>query len=503
MNRKEALAIYHSGEERTVKRLLKQAEALEEVKKKLRVLIKEVSRRDRGFCWECFEKQRRIDRLKEEVKCLKSQLRYRENTDKEGSFGSSTPSSKLVFKSNSLKDNQEKRGGAQKGHPGYGRRALREEEANRVEDVLVEDECPYCGGVLEYKGVKRRTVIEMKPVITEKVLYRLRHKYCPCCKRRFYAKAPSVLPRHLYGNQLIVQSATMHYVHGIPMGRVTGLLGVDSDHLFGVFHRLAERFLPVVEKLTEVYRQAPVKHADETGWRTDGQSGYAWLFCTPKVSIFKFRNTRSSSVPKEVFAQERLPGVLVVDRYNGYNQVPCKIQYCYAHLCRGVTDLIVEFPDEPEVTNFVEVFSPLLAKAMELRGQKIGDKEFYLKAKKLKKKITDTVERPAKHLGIRRIQDIFQENAPRMYNWASDRRVPADNNFCERELRPIVIARKVSFGSQSQRGARTREILMTVLNSLQKNSTDVVSDFKAVLDKLATDPTLDPYPLLFPYYDSS
>lgn len=154
MNRKEALAIYHSGEERTVKRLLKQAEALKEVKKKLRVLIKEVSRRDRGFCWECFEKQRRIDRLEEEVKCLKSQLRYRENTDKEGYFGSSTPSSKLVFKSNSLKDNQEKRGGAQKGHPGYGRRALREEEANRVEDVLVEDECPYCGGFWKTKGLK-------------------------------------------------------------------------------------------------------------------------------------------------------------------------------------------------------------------------------------------------------------------------------------------------------------------------------------------------------------
>ena len=503
MNRKEALAIYSSGEERTVKKLLKQAESLKEAKQKLRVLIKEVSKRGSGFCWECFEKQRRIDRLEEEVKRLKAQLRYRENTEKEGYFGSSTPSSKLVFKSNSLKDNQEKRGGAQKGHPGYGRRTLREEEADGVEDVLVEDECPYCGGVLEEKGVKRRTVIEMKPVITEKLLYRLHHKYCPRCKRKFYAKAPSVLPKHLYGNQLLAQSATMHYVHGIPMGRVAHLTGVDSDHLFGTFHRLSDVFSPALEKLTEVYRQAPVKHADETGWRTDGHSGYAWLFCTPEVSIFKFRNTRSSSVPKEVFSHDGLPGVLVVDRYNGYNQVPCKIQYCYAHLCREVTDLKVEFPDEPEVANFAEVFAPLLAKAMELRTQKIGDKEFYIKARKLREKITAAVERPAKHLGIRRIQDIFQENALRMYHWESDRRVPADNNFCERELRPIVIARKVSFGSQSQRGARTREILMTVLNTLQKNTTNVVSDFKAVLDKLATDPTLDPYPLLFPYFDSS
>lgn len=35
-----------------------------------------------------------------------------------------------------------------------------------------------------------------------------------------------------------------------------------------------------------------VKPADETGWRTDGHSGYAWLFCTPALSIFAFRETR-------------------------------------------------------------------------------------------------------------------------------------------------------------------------------------------------------------------
>jgi len=41
--------------------------------------------------------------------------------------------------------------------------------------------------------------------------------------------------------------------------------------------------------------------------------------------------------------------------------------------------------------------------------------------------------------------------------------IPAENNRAERALRPLVIARKVSFGSQSEAGAGTREILMTVL----------------------------------------
>ena len=41
---------------------------------------------------------------------------------------------------------------------------------------------------------------------------------------------------------------------------------------------------------------------------------------------------------------------------------------------------------------------------------------------------------------------------------------PPDNNRPERELRPLVIARKISFGSQSAAGACTREVLMTCCN---------------------------------------
>lgn len=79
-----------------------------------------------------------------------------------------------------------------------------------------------------------------------------------------------------------------------------------------------------------------------------------------------------------------------------------------------------------------------------------------------------------------------------------DRKVPADNNCCERELRPTVIARKVSFGSQSQDRAKTREILMSVLHTLKKRRPDVEQYLKGVLDQLALDPKQDPLPLLFP-----
>ncbi|MFH1317550.1 MAG: transposase, partial [Candidatus Omnitrophota bacterium] len=47
----------------------------------------------------------------------------------------------------------------------------------------------------------------------------------------------------------------------------------------------------------------------------------------------------------------------------------------------------------------------------------------------------------AKHPANQNFQDILKENEHRLYHWVGDRRVPAENNRAERELRPTVIAR--------------------------------------------------------------
>jgi hypothetical protein len=61
-----------------------------------------------------------------------------------------------------------------------------------------------------------------------------------------------------------------------------------------------------------------------------------------------------------------------------------------------------------------------------------------------------------------------------------------------------VIARKVSFGSQSDAGAHTRGILMSVFVTLKQRGFDVTTRLKEVLDEIARSPTRNPFPLLFP-----
>jgi len=63
----------------------------------------------------------------------------------------------------------------------------------------------------------------------------------------------------------------------------------------------------------------------------------------------------------------------------------------------------------------------LLSLAMGLRNQAISNREFRFKATRLKTQIVHTVRSPATHLGIQRIQDIFQEQAERIYHWAESR----------------------------------------------------------------------------------
>lgn len=446
------------------------------------------------------KKQREIDGLKEEIQRLRQKLSYQDRKEKEGFFGSSTPSAKLPLKANIDKDRIKKPKGARPGHTGAGRKGISSLEVNRLMEVAspVGDHCPQCGTPLVDKGGKERLVLESQPLQVEPILYRLPKKYCPCCHRLYQPSPPGVLPKHLFGNQLLTTSIVMHYLHGIPLGRVCEQLRVNPGSLVESFHRLAHLFEPLLPQLMQQYRQSPVKHADETGWRTNGQNGYVWLFATDQISLFLFRKSRSAKIPQTILGQSPLPGVLVVDRYAGYNKAPCSIQYCYAHLLREVEDLEKDFPDSDEVKTFVSVMAPLLSSAMKLRTQPIQDTDFYPKATQIKTQILAAINAPSMHLGIRRIQEIFLENAPRLYHWTQDRKVPADNNLAERDLRPTVIARKVSFGSASDAGAHTRGILMSVLSSLKKHRFNVEYHLKSVLDQLAKDTSQDPYPLLFP-----
>ncbi len=188
------------------------------------------------------------------------------------------------------------------------------------------------GVKLESRGIDCRSVLDAVLVEAKKVLYRSQVKACCDCKKEV-VQAPIVLPKFKYGNNLIANAVTRHYLEGIPIKRIVAIFGngVSSSGLIKIFHFLADKFETVYEQLKVDYRSEAIKHADETGWRTDGANRYSWLFNSKNISIFRFEKTRASEIVKDTLGEKQIPGVLVVDRYAGYNNVPCELQYCYAH----------------------------------------------------------------------------------------------------------------------------------------------------------------------------
>lgn len=436
-------------------------------------------------CQQCLAKQREIDRLTEENQRLRAKLAHQKRKDQEGFFGSSTPSAHIPVKANATQENSQKRGGAKPGHTGHGRTEHAAEAVDCIRTVSVEPLCPSCQAVLTAKDVRERSVLDIDPVTVKRVLYRLERKECPCCGVVVAATAPGVLPKSLLSNQLLTEIVDSHYVQGIPLGRVCARWQLNYGTVIQALHRLGAVCAPVMEELKRDYREAMVRHADETTWRTDGESGYCWLFASDLVSLHLYRKTRSARVVEEVLGTAPLAGYLVVDRYVGYKRVPCRVQYCYAHLLREMKDLQVAFADEKEVEAYAERMIELLAGAMRLQSSRPTEAEYYREAQRIRKEITKACMEPSHHLAIKRWQDFFLDEADHLYHWVEDRRVPCENNRAERELRPTVIARKVSHGSQGEEGAKTREVLMSVLQTLKKRVADPRQRFKEMLDQLA------------------
>jgi transposase len=438
------------------------------------------------------EKQRVIDRQFEEIQRLKKKINVNQRTGLQGFFGSSTPSSQVPLKANSLAENQAKKGGGQNGHLGHGRQTFSFDEADerRIAEVSL-DMCETCECNLHRISANERTIYEVERERVKKIYYQINRKVCPKCRKMLSGKVENAFAGSSLSNELIVEIAEQHYVLGRTLGQISERFGLNDATVLSNLKLVGSYVKPCLEKLKTDYRQAEIRHADETSWRTDGGNGWSWYFGSKDVSLHLFRATRSASVVREVLGTQQLTGVLIVDRYAGYNRVPCEIQYCYAHLLREISDLEQEFETNQEVKTYTNELKTCLTDAMQLRNRKLNNEDYKAEAEKIKGKIIDLSKRKVDNFGVRKWQNFFVEKESRLFGWIKTGKIQAENNYAEREIRKVVIARKMSFGSQSEEGAKTREIWTSILQTLKKREENPRDKLVKALNKLSQNKDLD------------
>ena len=188
----------------------------------------------------------------------------------------STPSGMIPIYTKPNTPKRRKKSGARKGHPGHRRekpQRIDKRETHRLK------RCPCCGGLLQRCARKRTRMIEdipeeIEPVVTEHTIYR---DYCPQCKKHVEPVVPDALPHATMGHHVIALTAWLHYGLGVTIDQIVDILGyhlqtkLTPGGLIDAWQRFAEILLAWYEQIAEEAKESAHLHADETGWRVNGQ----------------------------------------------------------------------------------------------------------------------------------------------------------------------------------------------------------------------------------------
>ena len=347
---------------------------------------------------------------------------------------------------------------------GFARRRMT--PTRQVEHVV--ERCPDCGTQLSGGWTQRtREVIELPQVPAEVTEHVYIARNCPACRRRCLPPAELdgvVLGQQRLGVNLLSLIATLREEARLPIAVIQRYL--DTVHqlrlsvgaIVSAIHRTAQRAQPVVARIVDRIRASPVVHADETGWRQDGNNGYVWTFSTPTQRYF-LRRGRGKAVVDEVLG-EGFAGVLVSDFYAAYHHYDGPKQRCWAHLLRDIHDLRALYPDDAPgwpggptpSTGFTTGPKPALIPRpsggappqVALERQLLAICQPFL---------DDPSATQAKL--CRRIERHIKE----LFVFVAEPEAPADNNAAERSLRHLVVSRKISGGTRSEQGTESKMTL--------------------------------------------
>lgn len=414
--------------------------------------------------------------LKAEIKELKDKL----DTN---SSNSSQPPSQDPFRVRRKKKTTGRNQGAQNGHQGYSRRLVPNEKV-QVEHNLKPSVCTNCQSNFfdwEVVSTEVRQVIELPEAPPEVTQYNIHTCRCNCCGKHVKAFIPPEA-QYGFGPRLMGFVTSLTGEFRLSKRQVVALVGkigirICSGSVCKIHERASEILKRPYEEIKEYTLKKKHLNADESSWKTLAEKRWIWIGHGEDSVFFKIKSSRSAQAFHEVFGAYK--GGLTTDRYGGYNSHEGPQQLCWSHADRdfekiasrdGFDKLIGEELLERKTTIFDlwhQFKDGRILRDELIRKIELGPKEdvrVLLKA--------GTIHEDSRNKTKATCMD-FLNRFDMLWLFVYEDGVEPTNNLAERGLRHGVIWRKLSHGSQSEKGERFVERVMTVAMTLKlqaKNS---------------------------------
>ena len=446
-------------------------------------------------------KLEQIEQLEQRLKELEienQQLREKSNRTSKNSHSPPASDPPNLQKDKKKKPRGKKRGG-QPGHQGHSRPLYPVEECESVKDYYPKT-CGCCGE--ELSGVDpnpyRHQVIEIPPIELHIEEHRLHQLVCSHCGEKTRAVLPEEVEASGYRERVVaivsVLSGMYRHSHRMVVSAMSDLFGVKIS--LGTVNRLrkeaSEALSGPVDEAKAYVQSAPVVGADETGFgqgNADGQNphqkrAWLWVAVTPLVSFFQVMLSRSTAAAQSLLG-ENFRGMLNSDRYNAYNWVDVgQRQLCWAHLKREFRKISERSGVSRQLGRDLLAQQKKLFRAWHrVRDGTLTRSEFEALVLPLRQRVRDLLELGADYsIGskektslaktVRTCRQLLKVE-PALWLFVTVEGLEPTNNAAERAIRPAVLWRRTSFGSQSEAGSVFVARMLTVVTSLRSQNRNV------------------------------
>ena len=369
----------------------------------------------------------------------------------------------------------------------YGQQACRPIPARVDEHIAapLPDHCPHCGGGVESEScetqyqeeIVRRTIVRRFDIAVGR---------CRDCRRRVQGRhrlqtsdAVGVGSVQL-GPEALTLAAILNKQMGLSLGHTRQVLcygfglEVSRGGLYRALARMASRAAPTYDGLVETARQAPVNGMDETGWRVGGQLQWLHVAVSAQVTVYAILPGRGYKQSVKILGA-KYDGFLIHDGWVPYYRFPFAFhQSCLAHLLKRCREMAQIAP--PAARAFPRAVEQLLRTSLELRDRyaagEISEHGRRTVTGKLEAKLDRILETRRRNAANRRLARHLAHEQLWLFTFLHCFGLDATNNTAERAIRGMVIARKVWGGSRTWAGARTHQILASVLRTCWQQGKD-------------------------------